>query len=457
MRRTTLLAAAIAIVATVAVERASACSCFPQDPRRALARADGAFVGRLVSRRVVGPGAVFTFRVERRIKGALGRTVQVHSAANDAACGLLVRPQGRIGLFLDRSGRRWHSSLCQQIAPEALIAAAGPLPRPDGRGPVELLVGGSFGTARLLALDRQGRTIRYGLGPGSTVDLDVCPGAELAVEVVAPETRLGRRRIDVRRIGDLRLVHTLPVTVGPEEFATVVSCRDRLAGDVLVQVTDFDGEDVRLLRVRTGGPPELLRRGATSVADGGDRVYLADGGRLLELTLGSEAVREVARIPAETGALALSPDRTRIAGIAAELDVDDPVAARAVLVELATGETRVQAVGDPDVSGEVFWLDPARLVFLPSYSFATALTLDTSLRTLAAFSGWVVSASTVAGDTAWGISTGLLRRAELPGGPQRVARVFFSPQTSAIAAVRTGAAASLGLDAAAGPALPCVR
>ena len=82
------MVAAVAVVAATATP-AHACSCAMPDPRSLLAQTDGAFVGRLIERRDLGDGrAIFTFRVERRVKGAIGSTVDVESASNGAACGL---------------------------------------------------------------------------------------------------------------------------------------------------------------------------------------------------------------------------------------------------------------------------------------------------------------------------------------------------------------------------------
>ena len=77
--------AAVTVVAATATP-AHACSCAVPDARSLLAQTDGAFVGHLVERRDLGDGrAVFTFRVERRVKGAIGSTVDVESASNGAA------------------------------------------------------------------------------------------------------------------------------------------------------------------------------------------------------------------------------------------------------------------------------------------------------------------------------------------------------------------------------------
>ena len=63
------LAACVAVLfaATLAggVESGHACSCAMPDPRAALAQADGAFVGTLVSRRQLDQQAVLEYAVEQ--------------------------------------------------------------------------------------------------------------------------------------------------------------------------------------------------------------------------------------------------------------------------------------------------------------------------------------------------------------------------------------------------------
>ena len=123
------LAASVAVVAAAA-EPALACSCAVPNPRALLAHADGAFVGRLLSSRNAGPGRkLLTFRVERRVKGAIGTRIVVETASNSAACGVSTPVGRRIGLFVDRSGGRWRSNLCWQVGPAALL---GRDPKPAG-------------------------------------------------------------------------------------------------------------------------------------------------------------------------------------------------------------------------------------------------------------------------------------------------------------------------------------
>ena len=129
-----LLACLVASVAVVAMtaEPALACSCAVPNPRALLAHADGAFVGRLVSSRDAGSGRrLLTFRVERRLKGAIGTRIVVETASNSAACGVSTSVGRRIGLFLDRSAGRWRSTLCWQVDPAVLL---GRTRKPAGLG-----------------------------------------------------------------------------------------------------------------------------------------------------------------------------------------------------------------------------------------------------------------------------------------------------------------------------------
>ena len=115
------LAAAVALVAPV---EASACSCIPWGkPKAELARANGAFVGVYRGRRPLNPPGptyssadpyLYTFRVERRLKGTFGKTVEVRSASDGASCGLEVVRGQRVGLLLRRVKGRWESNLCSQ-------------------------------------------------------------------------------------------------------------------------------------------------------------------------------------------------------------------------------------------------------------------------------------------------------------------------------------------------------
>jgi len=121
-----LLVLAVLAALAAGVERAAACSCYPAvDPRRALARADAAFVGRLVAKKPLPKFmALYTFRVEQVYKGRLGRTVTVLSGSSPDGCGFEVKVGGRTGLLLYRVKRQWRSYLCSELQPATLRAAA---------------------------------------------------------------------------------------------------------------------------------------------------------------------------------------------------------------------------------------------------------------------------------------------------------------------------------------------
>ena len=135
MRLLGVVAVAVAVATGVSVAApgdAAACSCVRIDARAWLARADAAFIGTLVERRVEDDllghprSAVSTFRVERALKGTLREFVDVESEALGASCGLEVEPGQSIGLLVERGEHGWRSNLCLQVEPRRLAAVAQP-------------------------------------------------------------------------------------------------------------------------------------------------------------------------------------------------------------------------------------------------------------------------------------------------------------------------------------------
>ena len=145
MRITLGLAAALAAIAALAgprVELATACSCAVVDPARDLARYDAAFVGSVVGFRRADPTkppyssadpVFWTFTVDRAVKGALPRRLDVRTAASGASCGLELDQGDRIGLLLERRGGAYVSGLCSQVDPDQLARYAVPGARISGR------------------------------------------------------------------------------------------------------------------------------------------------------------------------------------------------------------------------------------------------------------------------------------------------------------------------------------
>jgi len=113
---------AIAALSLALAADAFACSCLRVNLVRDLPKADGAFIGTVLERRVERQTAIYLFRVEQVYKGEIENRVEVVSAANGAACGLELRVDQRIGLLLTREGGTWRSSLCSQVDPSAFLA-----------------------------------------------------------------------------------------------------------------------------------------------------------------------------------------------------------------------------------------------------------------------------------------------------------------------------------------------
>lgn len=115
----------LVVIATVSLSLAAdayACSCAPVDLVRDLPRADGAFVGTVLERRVERQTAIYLFRVEQVYKGGIENRVEVVTPVDSAACGLALTVGQRAGLLLTRGGGEWRSSLCSQVDPSEFIA-----------------------------------------------------------------------------------------------------------------------------------------------------------------------------------------------------------------------------------------------------------------------------------------------------------------------------------------------
>ena len=90
----------------------------------------------------------------------------------------------REGIFIRRRACGWRSYGCDIVRGAALARALRPYRLPIGSGRVALLAGGSFGDARVMALDTRGRVLGYGFGEGETRAISICPGATRSAELV---------------------------------------------------------------------------------------------------------------------------------------------------------------------------------------------------------------------------------------------------------------------------------
>jgi hypothetical protein len=417
-------------VATLAaaVEPARACSCIQPDPWRLLEQADGAFVGRLVSREESGEGrAVLVFSVERAVKGKIGDTVEVQTANDGAACGIETSVGQRIGLFLVREGGRWFGHLCWQVAPEDLLAAAA-LPAPNGRGPVALLVGGRFGHARTLALDAKGRTLAYGEGRGTTTLLSPCPGGNRFAEVayVFGQGQVGE--LAIRDMRTLRIIRRQQLRLPGRRRAHELECEDPAGSSVVIFARWWCCDAPNRAAIYRFGGSRLtaIWSGAAYTASLTPPVaYLctSKSGQHLLLSLHSRTGRVGTRRPLPIFACAsFVPDAKgdRIAGVSSGLAGTSHI----VLVNLRRNPPNLlkAPLRREATSGQVHWLSDGRLLFLPLYGGDTGRVLDLNLRTRSRFR-WIAGDTALVGSTVFGVHTnGALVAAKVPSGPQRVAR-----------------------------------
>ena len=438
---------AVAAAALAAgVDPARACSCAREDPRTVLAQADAAFVGTLLERRGAATprssadAVTLVFRVVETVKGRLGATVEVVTAASGASCGVEARIGQTIGLFLDRDGGVWRSNLCRQVAPAELRAAARPLPRPNGRGPVAFLVGGRFGQARTLALDARGRTLAYGRGAGETFFFSPCPGSRRVVEIASA----GRATtLAVRDLRTFRVVRARPLALPRGIYPTALSCRDRRGQATLVFETSLDfPERARIVRVR-GRSSRTVWRGTALAAVFSARVAYVSAGRrgsaLLAVDLASGRASRVAGVPRFTGDLAVSPDGGAVAGIAYSAPVRRVAPPSRVVVVRVDGthaRVRTAPLAQANVTGDVLWLGPERLAFLPDGEINEVRVYDRGVRLRSRFDGWRARGGVLRAGRVYGVDwNGRLLAARLPRGPVGTVRALPSRAAHTLAAV----------------------
>jgi hypothetical protein len=122
----------VAIIGLALPATASACSCAQLPEAERFKDADAAFTGRLVSRHALDPDPdgvessgdpfVHRYRLDRRYKGRLFRTVWVRTVRGEATCGVPTRR--RIALYLTRVHGHWEGGLCGVTTRRAMRKAA---------------------------------------------------------------------------------------------------------------------------------------------------------------------------------------------------------------------------------------------------------------------------------------------------------------------------------------------
>ena len=442
------LAIAFAVTAGLLVgagPHALACSCAGGEPRAALQRADAAIVGAL--ERISGNGedgtSILNFRIEKPVKGSFGPTVDVlGQVGNGASCGIEVQVGQRTGLFLDRVRGAWRAISCSQVDADILLAAARPLPKPDGVPPAALVVAVEWGEMRMLSLDSSGRTLAYGAGGPVLREVAVCPGGRFAVG-------WGRQTLVVREVRTMRMVQAVNAAPSLPDGAEVLglACRDAEARDVVLFASTL-ADPVAQGEVIAMRDRKVAHRSSgewKAAAFLGGTVYLSGGsfGHTLEaLDIATGSVRPIAHItkiadPEHVDQAVPSPDGRYLAATAwVPASGHGPPPSRVLLVDLAASPPTVSSGPLPGGEGEgrIGWISRDRFVFATPGGGASVV-FDTKLRRLGTFGGWSAIRPLVAGDVAYGMAGGALLAVRLPAGPVYEMRKFDTPLTYSIALV----------------------
>jgi hypothetical protein len=216
-------------------------------------------------------------------------------------------------VLLHRWQHGYTSNICSSISAADLLGAVGPLVPDADAGPATVLVGGSFGGSRLVALDASGRVVAWGEGGGVTYSLSACPGGLVALEqvTIAPAPGLkGRKFLFLRDLDDLEAHRLRFFSERDMRYGYRIVCGSEDGSSVVV------GGTRGLFIVRDGGTPVRVSRGAVydAVVDG-DTIYAIKERSLIRVDLASDdlAAEVIGRFDQRRLSLELSEDRRRIA------------------------------------------------------------------------------------------------------------------------------------------------
>lgn len=435
----------VLVVALAGGGDALACSCSYEDPDERLKRADAAVVGTVIQVESLGDANPYsghwryTLQVEEDYKRDLGATEVVTSRGSSPTCGLELREGDRVGLFLHGS-EPWEVSLCSTFEPGELRARTKKLPPPVA-GRLWFLAGG-FGTdsTRLVGLDRSGRAVAYGRGPGTTRAVAICPGSRRAVEFVERGRGARRYALAVRRLDDFRIVRSVRLPLERSDFVAGIACTDKRASDAYVVSSLYRGDGVRsrLIRVRGSRTATLVSGQSQTAAFGDGVVYVDHAGRdIRAIDLSNGRRTRLASGLSGVLHLALSPEGTALSAVvdgqSGEAIPESDVTEVAVL-NLTADPPALQRgqVGEAGIHGGTTWLDSERLFYYPTCCEDDGRLFDIQAQPLGTLE-WPADGATFAGGRLYGMAGDVLHGAEPPGGAYRVGTLFGSLTTPLVA------------------------
>jgi hypothetical protein len=359
--------AAVALVAMAAAvmtwaDSAGACSCANRDERDRLEEGEIGVLGkvleaRTLERTVAGQRLVsayeYLLRVERGVGARFGSAAVVRVPAD--GCEPAPTEVGqRLAAFVRERRFGWLTHGCSLADPANFERALLPYPRARGHGRLALLAGGSFGTARTIALDARGRILGYGFGGGEVQNISVCPGSERTVEMVASR---GRFSLAVRDLHSLELLWSTALPMRATDISpdrAVVHCADPGAAAVYAGVRDYIRKTrfdrTRIFSATASGTGLIATLHGYAVAFGNGVAFVGDSKRLASVDLSTGVARRLTRVRFPQ-LLAASPDGRWLA-------VYDRDKLR--LIDLAGGGERVLTV---QYGGAIAWLSDDRFLF----------------------------------------------------------------------------------------------
>jgi hypothetical protein len=361
-----VVAAALALAVAVGADSARACTCADEDERDRLENGEIAVLGTVLERRerhsqelsLTGEPLAAAYDYRLRVRRGAGARFGAHATVRvpEDGCGPGPAEVGdRLAAFVRRRSYGWLSSGCNVVDPAELERALRPYPRALGRGRLALLAGGSFGTARTLALTARGRILGYGFGEGEVSQISVCPGGGRAAELVEDGRRL---LVAVRDLRSLRLDWTAALPMrSPEVYpgGASVRCADSAATVVhaaaLENLRHSRDDPTRIFSVSAGGARQIasVARGYGAVL-GPEAAYLTRSRRLIAVELDDGRLRRLARLRF-ADVMAISPDGRWLAFHDGE---------RLRLLDPVRGEQRSTRIR---YGGAIGWLAPDRLLF----------------------------------------------------------------------------------------------
>jgi hypothetical protein len=402
----------LGLAALVHADLAAACTCADRDERDRLEQGEVGLLGRVLQReeREREPNLVesyvYRLRVTRGVGARLGSEVTL--VAPEDGCGPPPLAVGeRLAAFVRRGRGRWTTHGCSIVDPSEFQRALTPYPRARGRGRLALLAAGSFGDARVLALDRRGRILGYGPGQGEVREISVCPGEHRAAELVVRGRGLW---VAVRDLRTLRVVSVSRVPASGSSVdpgSATVDCADAVAASVHAAVREYLParrlDLVRLYRAASPRAEHLATARGYTVELAADVAYVGGSRRLVAVELGTGAERPLAaaRSPHILG---LSPGGRLLA----VFDGD-----RLRLVPVAGGAERSRRIRYGE---ELVWLSADRFLFRAG---GEARVYDTELDLLRRYRFFRAYGQALTGGTVFGTDRFDLRSLELGSGARR--------------------------------------